>query len=529
MPVKRVTIPGTKKLAPPHATPVGEVKPDQRISVTVLLRRKENAALKLNANGVGQILSREAFRTELGADLADIAKIEAFAEAHSLSISEVRVSARTLKLSGKIADLEGAFKPTLKIYKRGKIKFRGRTDEISVPAELEGIIDGVFGFDTRPVAKPHFVMRPVRGKFIPSNSRDGSLSVLEIAKLYDFPTNLDGAGQCIAIIELGGGFVAKDLTSYFKSVGLEKPSVVAISVDGAINAPGDPADGEVMLDIEIAGAIAPKAEIAVDFAPNTDQGFLNALLAAIHDNRRKPSVVSISWGAPEDLAWTQQALDAFNGALQDAATLGVTVCCASGDDGSSDIRNPAQRDGKLHVDFPASSPFALACGGTKLIGSNGVIQSETVWNGGGARGGATGGGVSQRFDLPTYQTNSSVPKTAKGTAGRGVPDVAGNADPATGYQVFIDGKDAVIGGTSAVAPLLAGLLALINQRRSGLGKTPVGFLQPKIYQNQVLFRDITEGSNDIENLQKFVATVGWDACTGLGSVNGKKLLALLEE
>ena len=294
-----------------------------------------------------------------------------------------------------------------------------------------------------------------------------------------------------------------------------------MSVDGAKNAPvGDPnsADAEVVLDIEVAAGVAPGARVAVYFAPNTDQGFLDAINSAIHDTTRKPSVISISWGAAE-AEWTAQALFAFNAAFHDAALLGITVCAAAGDNGSSD----GESDGKPHVDFPASSPWVLACGGTRLVGSNGQIQSETVWNDG-TNGGATGGGVSSFFSKPSYQNGLNVPKP-KGTAnttGRGVPDVAGVADPDTGYMILVDGQEAVVGGTSAVAPLWAGLVAMLNHQR---GKN-LGWFHRTIYgtfaQHKVL-HDITSGTNGI-----YKAGPGWDACTGYGTPNGQAMLSLLE-
>jgi kumamolisin len=292
-------------------------------------------------------------------------------------------------------------------------------------------------------------------------------------------------------------------------------------VDNGKNQPGSDADGEVMLDIEVAGAIAHGSKIAVYFAPNTDQGFIDAITDAAHDSRRKPSVISISWGGPED-SWTEQGRTAMNAALQDAATLGVTVTAASGDDGSTD----GQSDGKLHVDFPASSPFVLACGGTTLKASGSRISSETVWNEVANNEGAGGGGISVEFARPAYQNNATVPvnpQTKK--AGRGVPDVAGNADPTTGYQVLVDGQNQIVGGTSAVAPLWAALVALINQQ---LGK-PVGFLNPILYSmNRAAFNDITSGNNDSGDLGFYSAASGWDPCTGLGSPNGAALLAELQ-
>jgi kumamolisin len=189
-------------------------------------------------------------------------------------------------------------------------------------------------------------------------------------------------------------------------------------------------------------------------------------------------------------------------------------------------------DKKPHVDFPASSPFALACGGTTLASSSkpGAPQ-ETVWNEG-AQGGATGGGVSNFFAKPSYQANINVPAPASSAGGRGVPDVAADADPATGYSVFIGGTEQVIGGTSAVAPLYAGLVARLNQSLTGSGENPVGFLNPLLYalpNTGGPFHDVVSGNNDIYHDLggEYAAGPGWDPCTGLGSINGTQLLAAL--
>jgi kumamolisin len=331
--------------------------------------------------------------------------------------------------------------------------------------------------------------------------------------LYNFPAGT-GQGECIAIIELGGGYRTTDLQRYFAGLQISQPKVLAVSVDHGKNHPTGSAngpDGEVMLDIEVAGAIAPAAKIVVYFAPNTDAGFLDAITAAIHDTTNKPSVISISWGGPES-SWTQQAMTAYDQAFQAAAAMGITVCAAAGDDGSND----GVGDGSDHVDFPASSPFCLACGGTNLQGSGTSIAQETVWNNGPGNG-ATGGGVSGFFALPPYEEALQVKRTSGATqalAMRGVPDVCGDADPRTGYDVRVDGQNTVIGGTSAVAPLWAGLIARINSAKA----RRAGFINPHLYVNAPAFHDITQGNNG-----DFGAATGWDACTGLGSPNGQKV------
>jgi kumamolisin len=309
------------------------------------------------------------------------------------------------------------------------------------------------------------------------------------------------------------------LKTYFESLGMAPPSLVSVSVDhgrnhasGGANGP----DGEVMLDIEVAGAVAPGAKLVAYFSPNTDAGFLDAVTTAIHDTTHKPSVISISWGGPES-SWTAQAITAFDQAFQDAAALGVTVCVAAGDNGSGD----GVTDGANHVDFPASSPHVLACGGTSLQASGNAISSETVWNDG-ANGGAGGGGISTAFTtVPTWQSGLSAALTAGGSValtGRGVPDVAGDADPETGYQVRVDGSNTVIGGTSAVAPLWAGLIARLNASRG----TPLGFVNPLLYGAPAAFNDIVSGNNGA-----YAAAKGWDACTGMGSPIGAALAKLL--
>jgi kumamolisin len=342
-----------------------------------------------------------------------------------------------------------------------------------------------------------------------------------VAGAYQFPPASGAVLPCIGLVELGGGFNAADLSTYFGQLGLPVPKVVPVSVDGGKNQPtGNPdgPDGEVGLDIEVVGSIAPGAPIAVYFAPNTDQGFLEAITTAIHDQSNHPVVISISWGGPE-ASWPTATMTAFDQAFQDAALVGITVLAAAGDGGSSDgLTNPV-----ANVDFPASSPHVVGCGGTRLLTAAGKISSETVWNDG-SKGGATGGGVSAFFPLPSWQSSAGVPASVDPGAiqGRGVPDVAGDADPETGYRVFIDGQAAVYGGTSAVGPLWAALIALCG---AALGHQ-VGYLNPQLYQSLAgdgACHDIAKGDNGA-----YKARVGWDACTGWGSPDGVRLLAALQ-
>ena len=326
----------------------------------------------------------------------------------------------------------------------------------------------------------------------------------QLAAFYGFPAGMTGLGKKVAVIELGGGYVQSDLDHYLKNLGLSVKPVVFHSVNGAQNAPGDPngADGEVMLDLCVIGGMAPGAELHLYMADNTDAGFLAAIKQATAD---KMDAISISWGAPED-QWDPASIKSFDAAFAAAGAAGITVTCAAGDNGSSD-----GEVGK-HVDFPASSPNVLGCGGTAINSTQPV--NETVWNDG-SNGGATGGGVSGTFLLPAWQKSANVP----GAKYRGVPDVAGNADPNTGWVVVVDGQNMVIGGTSAVAPMWAALAVCLSQ---ALGKN-VGFINPQLYSLAGWSRDIVQGNNGT-----YAARAGYDCCTGCGVPIGSKLLTALQ-
>ena len=528
------------------------VRKKEIIDLTLLLRRKKIIDIALFQTKKVAQLSRRDFSDQYGSDENDVHIVTAFAAKNGLSVTHTNTGKCTVQIRGHAAQICALFGVQLYDYKddAGK-KFRGRTGFVYLPNELKDIVSGIFGFDNRVNGYTHFQIfqenKPAAGAsagthfqiYKPPTGKPGDTNITglqprdlapnvasfypaDIATAYNFPVGVDGSGQCIGIIELDGGHTQKDLDIYFAQVNLTSPVVISVGVDGAMNAPignANSADGEVLLDIEVSGTVAPAAKIIVYYAPNTDQGFLNAILAAIHDDVNRPTVISISWGSSE-ITWTAQSLTAYNDAFQSAGLLGVTVCAASGDQGSSDGYTA---DGNVHVDFPASSPFVLACGGTKLVTSNNQIVSETVWNAGATSAG--GGGVSDVFPLPDYQKNSGVPVSISGNnfVGRGVPDVAGDADPSTGYRVVIDGKNYTIGGTSAVAPLMAGLIALLNQ----LSAVPVGFIHPILYAHPEIFRDITQGNNITTPTNKgFTAQAGWDACTGLGVADGNKWVDL---
>ena len=384
-----VPLSGSHRSELPTATPAATpLDPSQVITVTVLLRRR--AEIPADLINTTATVSTEELGQRYGADPADATHVADVLGRYGLTVTEFQLASRRLKVSGMIAAMMAAFGTTLTAVTSehpdgsGSVTHRYRTGGLSVPAELSGIIVGVVGLDTRPQASPHF-RRPA-----PAAAEGGviahaagaaqaavPLTALQVASLYDFPAGTDGTGQTIAIIELGGGYNAADLSTYFSGLSLSVPSVTAVGVDNGSNSPGQSADGEVELDIEVAGAVAPKASFVVYFAPNTDQGFIDAISDAVHATPA-PVAVSISWGGPES-SWSSQSMSGMNEAISDAAALGCTVTVASGDNGSSD--NASSTSG-VAVDFPASSPYSLACGGTTLIGNaaTSTITSEVVWN-----------------------------------------------------------------------------------------------------------------------------------------------------
>lgn len=499
------------------AAPSGdEVDPAARIEVTLVLRRRE----EVPESALLSPLTREELTSRYGAEPKDVDLVTSTLADFGAQVVDIDAADRHLRVAGSVGDLSRIFGTQLtravSVDSNGvEVGHRARSGGLSVPAELDGVVTAVLGLDDRPQTRPRLR--------VAAAATSTSYTPIELGRVYNFPTGTDGSGQSVAILELGGGFGHADLRAYFGSLGLSNVRVRSVGVDGAHNVPGgDPkgADGEVLLDIEVIGAMAPRSRIVVYFAPNTDAGFLDALVKATHATHT-PAAISISWGASED-EWTGQARKAFDDALTDAALLGVTVTAAAGDDGSTDRAT----DGRPHVDFPASSPHILACGGTRLDadGSTGTVSLETVWNNGVGKG-ATGGGVSVHFDRPSWQAAVGVPEVA-GRAGRGVPDVAGVADPQTGYQVRIDGRDAVIGGTSAVSPLWAALVARLAEAAGH----SFGLIQPLLYGTTASgkvapgFRDITKGDNGA-----YHAGPGWDACTGLGVPDGTALLAALKQ
>jgi kumamolisin len=538
---KLVPIPDTERKILPGARQVADANPEEQVHVTIYVRPKSSSlaaeayqqATELPPQ-MRKYATPQQMKDLFGADEGDMDKVEQWAKAQGLQVDERNAGARSLKVTGTVADMGRAFGVHLAIHEHPTGRYRGRTGPVCIAKELSGIVEAVFGLDNRRIGQAY--LRRIRP--VPSVTRvqQKPFAAPQLASIYNFPPG-DGSGQCIGILvfngqvgETGqtaqGGYDPASVKKYFDALNIPMPDIQNVVVHGPGNQPGDGSGndvtGEVLLDIQVAGTLAPAAKIVMYFTEFTEQGWVDAITAAVTDTTHNPSVLSISYGNPEDAdqvsLWTRAAISKVDNAFRQAALKGLTICCASGDDGSSD----QVQDGLAHVDFPSSSPSVLGCGGTRVTVTQSAIQ-ETVWNDG--PGSAGGGGVSTLFPLPSYQTGVNPPRSANPghRIGRVVPDVSGLADPETGLIIVGPSGDfeGPIGGTSATAPMWAALVARLNQ---ALG-TPVGFLNSILYKFMAsgVLRDVVTGNNGV-----YSANPGFDACTGLGTPDGVKLLAALQ-
>ncbi len=565
-----LTIRGSHRVRVPDATYLSDCDPEQVIKLSIYARRNTRPSTKTLTSieklqsqlpGKRRYLTNAEFDDVFGASQADLKTISAWAERSNLKVLETNVSKRRVLVEGKIREVSISFGVVLSEYDHPTLgRFRGREGALHVPEEVYGVIDGVFGLDTRPVGHS----RRCRGRFAPvdagrlkltaehrtltmadpSTQWPGTFFPPQVAELYDYPANLDGTGQNIAVFAFNGppgpdthgGYNIEALQNYFQqTLGMGMPEIEDVVIQGAGNNPGADTDasanngdstGEVMLDMCVVGSVAPGAKMFIYFTEFTTQGWVDAINDAVAGSN-DISVISISYGNPEqdpNSLWSGMDVNAVNQAFEAATAKGITVCCASGDDGSSD---GGTQGSEAEVDFPASSPYVLGVGGTKLTAASLAppkIKSEVVWNEELRQEGAGGGGVSALFSKPSYQDGVNVPPSVNPphNVGRGVPDVAADADPESGVVVMnVDGVNLEpIGGTSAATPLWAALVARLNQ---GLN-TRCGFLNEVLYTMfpKGVFHDITEGNNG-----SYQAQPGWDACTGLGTPDGAALLKAL--
>lgn len=531
---QHVVLAGSNRPANSDTRRLRDAHPDAPVEVTISLRGPRLPdADELPSQG----LRPEEFAKRYSARQQDADTVAAALQGYGLTVDDVSLVTRSMRVSGPASAMNAAFRANLGIYHSPEQgDFRGRDGALQIPAALDGIVTGVFGLDQRRVA---------RRKAMAARAALAPLGPAELQAHYNFPPG-DGSGQKIGIAEFGGGYFANDLTTFCAKHGLPVAAVTPVAVDATPltlaqikqlpptqrNEELDES-AEVMMDVQIIAGLCPGAQISVYFSTFDQKGWVDLLNQAIKD---VPVTLSISWGLAEDSgAWSQAALTAINERLSAAATLGITVCVSSGDDGSGD-QVPGSR---AHVDFPAASPFVLSVGGTMITGGPSSALEQAWWQPPGRRtsagGGSTGGGVSVLFPRPVWQDIKVQSLNPGSIDGRVMPDIAALAGP-PGYDLTLLGQDSPNGGTSASAPLWASLIARVN------AALPAGkrqrFVTPLLYQagadgqprGRSACRDITLGHNASHPDPGigYQCQPGYDAVTGWGTPDGEALLHALQ-
>ena len=484
--------------------------------------------------GTQTVLDHDEFVYQFGSIDDELKLVVDWAKANDLTVIESGCGIATVKAVGAVGRINALFGITLETVTTDSRTYITHEESVKIPAEINSVVDLVLGLDSSVTFQSYARLDPDAlpvGQQV--NNIDPNLisspTPVDLAAAYQYPTvpggtTAQGANTCVGIVELGGGWTTQNLNSTFGRIGLSNPTVVDVSVDGGVNDPTDiNSSGEVMLDIYCVGATALGATIAMYFAPNSFQGFIDTVIAATNDTVNNPSVLSISWGTT-DTNWFGSNSQ-FDTALQAAIVKGITTFVASGDFGVRAINGAAT----YTVQYPATSPYVVAAGGTVVtINNDYTIASETAW---GTAGGsyAGGGGVSGLYSVPTWQTGLTsktypTPSSPVALTGRGIPDVSAMA---TGYTFYygINNSSGTFLGTSAVAPLLSGLMARLNS----ITASKIGSVNATWYAaKSTAFNDITVGDNHGGNTVGYVATAGWDAATGIGSPIGVNILALYQ-
>jgi kumamolisin len=496
------------------------------LAVTMKIGNEREAAAAIRDQGPPRSLLESLDAYGIPRDVR--AKLVDWLTADGLSVADQ--SPLIIWLEGTFAAAAQTFGLQFVFRQEGDLRLYRPTQEPSVPDWAAPWIAGIVGLENVIRLSPR-LRKPTRADDLANDGQGFFPSDLQTA--YQFPSQFDGTGQTIGLLEFSNGYNPADIQGFWSAMGIAAPTVVFVSVDGTPNDGGvSSVDMECTLDLEWAGAMAPGSTLVVyeASAGTSDQSFglsvLKALNAAAHDATHHPSVLSISYGDAED-RFPAAELCAWDSVMAEAGLLGITPFVASGDEGAYGIRGPGRP--VRHVDAPASCPHAVAVGGTTLIlNPNGSIQSETGWTDTNDNG-ASGGGISQVFAVPSYQSGLTLPIPKGSKPGRGVPDVSANANPDTGYAIMFQGVMTVVGGTSAASPLWASLWARLNQARAEAHQTAMGASHKALYDlgPTSAFRDITRGNNNYDGVVGYECTPGWDAVTGWGSPVGATLIAEL--
>ena len=528
----------------PGSTRLGSVDPAELIDVAVVVRRDPTGPPMPDPLLGGAFVGRADFARLYGASVDDLDRVAQVGQTFGLLEQQRSSATRILVLRGSTPSVEAAFGVVLSLYQHETGTYRGHEGPITVPKQLGDIVEGVFGLDNRPMSSGRSALKPAP----PSGGGTSATTVTppQVAALYGYPTpNAGGYFASVGIIDFCGGFLESDINAYAVSLGQTPvtfndvgPSTTVWTVlvpagnDSLFTEIGEVLTpcGETTLDVDVVSTVVPGIRAALYVAPDTMLGWISAIATAVHDAVNSPTVLSISYGWPEDeavssqLDWTPVAMSLMNAFFLDAAVMGLTVFAASGDLGSGSRYSIT--DKQARVNYPASDPLVTAVGGTALSHIDGTSFEERPWSS--PQGGATGGGVSAYNPVPAWQTGAGVPQSVNpgGGTGRGVPDIAGNAADASPYALVFEGKNPYpTWGTSAAAPLYAALLATFNPDNQIQDQPSplLGLLNPTLYSPvaRSAFNNVYQPgfTNAYFDAPGYPATPGWNACCGWGSIN----------
>lgn len=529
-----VQLKGAAPMAAAHGKLISHTSRSTKASLTVALQLRNSDKLdsfiaSLNdpsSPNYKQYLTPEEFKSQFGPTDQTVENVKSFLKSKGFEVQGVSSNNAFITVNGTTGQMEDAFAVTINDYKNSKGQnFFANEQSPEIPAEFEGVITDVEGLNNEAHYTHPKIRKPspqVSNKPAAVNPRVGSgpsggYTPTELKGAYDVSplasAGYTGSGQTVAVMELDG-YKASNITSYSNYYGLGSPAPTNVYVDGYSGAAGQ-GEVEVELDIEVINAIAPKAQVVVYEAPNTDQGLIDNYQRIATDNKSKS--ISVSWGIGEQHA-SSATMNSLHTIFQQYATQGQSIFAASGDNGAYDSGGST-----LEVDSPANDPYVTGVGGTHLNLSGSSYSSESVWaNSTNKTGG--GGGLSKVYAMPSFQSGTGV-QNSYSNGKREVPDVSADADPSTGYSIYSQGAWTVVGGTSAAAPLWAGIAALNNQYAAANGKGNLGQANPTLYkmfntaQTYNAFHDVTSGSN-----LYYPATTGYDMSSGIGTPDAYNLI-----
>lgn len=530
----RVQLNEATPMAVKHGKLLGHTNRSTKSSLTIALQLRnsdklDNFIASLNdpsSSNYKHYITPEEFKSQYGPTDETVANVKSYLTSKGFKVQNVSSNNAFITVSGTTGHVEDAFGVTINNYQNSQGQtYYSNAQAPTIPAEFSGVITDVEGMNneahyTHPkIRKPTTHVNSKPAAVVPNvgSGPAGGYTPAELKGAYDVSplasAGYTGSGQTVAVMELDG-YKSTNTTNYSNYYGLGSPAPTNVYVDGYNGAAGQ-GEVEVELDIEVINAIAPKAQVRVYEGPNTDQGLIDTYQKIASDNIAKS--ISVSWGIGEQHE-SSATMNSLHTIFQQYATQGQSIFAAAGDNGAYDSGGST-----LEVDSPANDPYVTGVGGTHLNLSGSSYSSESIWSNNTNKTGG-GGGLSKVYAMPSFQSGTGV-QNSYSNGKRQVPDVSADADPSTGYSIYSQGTWTVVGGTSAAAPLWAGIAALNNQYAAANGKGNLGQANPTLYksfnttQTYPAYHDVTSGTN-----LYYPATAGYDMASGIGTPDAYNLI-----